>query len=46
MLLSFFIFFWFWCHFDMLVDADVSEKHTISIFKGRKIEAEGQGLTE
>jgi hypothetical protein len=30
----FFLFFWFWRRVDVLVDADVSEKHTVSIFQG------------
>jgi hypothetical protein len=26
--------FWFWRHFDVLVDVDVLEKHTVAIFQG------------
>jgi hypothetical protein len=30
----FFLIFGFWRRVDMLVDADISEKHTLSIFQG------------
>jgi hypothetical protein len=33
-IIVFFFIFGFWRRVDILVDADVSEKHTVSIFQG------------
>jgi hypothetical protein len=31
------MFFWVWCHIDSSLDANVSEKHAISIFKAEMV---------